>query len=199
MRIAQVAPLAERVPPELYGGTERVVSALTEELVRRGHEVTLFASGDSLTSATLVPVTDRALRLDPDVRAPHAYTLLQLGLVFEHAADFDLIHNHLDYFAWPFARLVRTPVVTTLHGRLDLPDLPRSSVATAPRPSSRSATTSARRSRGPTGWRRSTTASTSAPTRSLTAQGTTSPSSGASPRRRTWRGRSRSPARPASR
>ena len=124
MRIAQLAPLAERVPPWLYGGTERVVSALTEELVRRGHEVSLFASGDSLTSAALIPVTDRALRLDPGVRDAHAYTMLELGRVFERAAEFDLIHNHLDYFAWPFARLVRTPVLTTLHGRLDLPDLP---------------------------------------------------------------------------
>jgi glycosyltransferase involved in cell wall biosynthesis len=123
MRIAQIAPLIERVPPLLYGGTERVVSALTEELVRRGHDVTLFASGDSATSARLVPIVERSLRLNPDIQDNYAYTMRQLGAVFEHAADFDIIHNHLDYFAWPFARLVRTPVVTTMHGRLDLPDL----------------------------------------------------------------------------
>lgn len=123
MRIAQIAPLIERVPPALYGGTERVVSALTEELVRRGHEVTLFASGDSQTGATLVPIVKQALRLDPAVIDPQAYMLLQLGLVFERAADFDIIHSHLDYYALPFSRFVPTPVVTTLHGRLDLPDL----------------------------------------------------------------------------
>jgi glycosyltransferase involved in cell wall biosynthesis len=123
MRIAQVAPLAERVPPQLYGGTERVVAALTEELVRRGHEVTLFASGDSRTAGTLVPIVDRALRLDPDVQDPYAHTMLELGAVFDRAGDFDLIHSHLDYFTWPFARLTATPVVTTMHGRLDLPDL----------------------------------------------------------------------------
>jgi glycosyltransferase involved in cell wall biosynthesis len=124
MRIAQIAPVAERVPPQLYGGTERVVSALTEELVRRGHEVTLFASGDSITTATLAAVTPQALRLNPTIADPYAYTMLELGMVFERAREFDIIHNHQDYFALPFARLVETPVVTTLHGRLDLPDLP---------------------------------------------------------------------------
>ncbi len=123
MRIAQIAPLIERVPPLLYGGTERVVSALTEELVHRGHDVTLFASGDSETGARLVSIAERALRLDPGVSDHYAHSMRELGAVFEHAAEFDLIHNHLDYFAWPFARLVRTPVVTTMHGRLDLPDL----------------------------------------------------------------------------
>ncbi|MFN8512922.1 MAG: glycosyltransferase family 4 protein [Thermomicrobiales bacterium] len=123
MRIAQIAPLIERVPPLLYGGTERVVAALTEELVRRGHDVTLFASGDSETSAQLVPIAERALRLDPGVRDHYAHTMRELGAVFERAGEFDLIHNHLDYFAWPFARLAHTPVVTTMHGRLDLPDL----------------------------------------------------------------------------
>src|SRR5262245_47391094 len=102
MQIAQIAPLAERVPPELYGGTERVVSALTEELVRRGHQVTLFASGDSRTGAELVPITARALRLDPKVLDHNAYTMLQLGTVFDRAGDFDIIHNHLDYYALPF-------------------------------------------------------------------------------------------------
>lgn len=123
MRIAQMAPLAEPVPPELYGGTERVVSVLTEELVRRGHDVTLFASGDSETDARLVSVTREALRLSPQDVDPHLHLMLELGLVFERAEQFDVIHNHLDYFALPFAGLVTTPVVTTLHGRLDLPGL----------------------------------------------------------------------------
>src|ERR1043165_8807517 len=92
LRIAQIAPLSESVPPALYGGTERVVSVLTEELVRRGHEVTLFASGDSVTSAHLVPCSPRGLRLDPDVRDTVAYTMVQLGLVYDRADDFDLIH-----------------------------------------------------------------------------------------------------------
>ncbi len=124
LRIALLAPPAERVPPALYGGTERVVSALTEELVRRGHRVTLFASGDSRTAATLVPVCARALRLDPTVADVHVYTMRELGLAFARADEFDVMHNHLDYFALPFTSLTRTPVVTTLHGRLDLPDLP---------------------------------------------------------------------------
>jgi glycosyltransferase involved in cell wall biosynthesis len=123
MKIAQIAPLAEPVPPELYGGTERVVSLLTEELVRRGHEVTLFASGDSETDARLVSVTREALRLAPEDVDPNLYLMLELGLVFERAQHFDIIHSHVDYFALPLARLVTTPVVTTLHGRLDLPGL----------------------------------------------------------------------------
>lgn len=120
MRIAQIAPLAESVPPELYGGTERVVSLLTEELVRRGHEVTLFASGDSRTKARLVSVTREALRLREEGGDPNLYLMLELGMVFEQAHQFDVIHSHVDFFALPFARLVETPVVTTLHGRLDL-------------------------------------------------------------------------------
>ena len=123
MRIAQIAPLAEPVPPEMYGGTERVVSLLTEELVRRGHQVTLFASGDSETEARLVSVTREALRLRPDDVDPNLHLMLELGLVFERAEQFDVIHSHVDYFGLPFARLVRTPVLTTLHGRLDLPGL----------------------------------------------------------------------------
>jgi glycosyltransferase involved in cell wall biosynthesis len=125
MRIAQIAPLYESVPPSLYGGTERVVSNLTEELVRRGHEVTLFASGDSLTAATLVPCCDRALRLDGRVRDAYAYTTIELGMVYERAEAFDIIHNHIDYFAFPFAALSPTPTLTTLHGRLDLPEVAR--------------------------------------------------------------------------
>ena len=124
MRIAQVAPLYEAVPPKLYGGTERVVSLLTEELVRRGHEVTLFASGDSVTSARLAAVSERALRLDAvsrDLLA--ADTIRQLDLVFGNARDFDIIHCHVDSFAYPFSGLVSTPTLHTVHGRLDLPYL----------------------------------------------------------------------------
>jgi glycosyltransferase involved in cell wall biosynthesis len=121
LRIAQVAPLHERVPPKLYGGTERVVGALTDELVRRGHQVTLFASGDSQTSGDLTSPVDRALRLDPDAGDPVAAHVLELAQVFERADEFDLIHCHVDYLAFPFGRLVRTPTVHTLHGRLDLP------------------------------------------------------------------------------
>ena len=123
MRIAQIAPLAEPVPPEMYGGTERVVSQLTEELVRRGHEVTLYASGDSQTSARLVAVTPEALRLSDEDVDPYVSLMLELGMVFDEADQFDVIHSHVDYFALPFARHVKTPMVTTLHGRLDLPGL----------------------------------------------------------------------------
>lgn len=125
MRIAQVAPLIESVPPQLYGGTERVVSALTEELVARGHDITLFASGDSVTSARLVPCAERSLRLDGSARDHLAFTTMELAEVFDRAGDFDVIHNHADYFAFPFARQSRTPVVTTTHGRLDLPETQR--------------------------------------------------------------------------
>ena len=122
MRIAQVAPLFEAVPPRRYGGTERIVSYLTEELVRRGHEVTLFASGDSATSARLVAVAERAVRIDASTRdALAADVIRQLGLVFGAADRFDVIHCHNDYAAFPFGRLVRTPTLHTLHGRLDLP------------------------------------------------------------------------------
>jgi len=120
MRIAMVAPLIEAVPPRLYGGTERVVSALTEELVRRGHAVTLFASADSHTRAELVPCAPRSLRLESSVRDRVAYTMAQLGQVYERAQDFDLIHSHVDYYAFPFARLSSTPTLSTAHGRLDL-------------------------------------------------------------------------------
>ncbi|MDR7418389.1 MAG: glycosyltransferase family 4 protein [Armatimonadota bacterium] len=125
MKIAQVAPLYESVPPHLYGGTERVVWTLTEELVRRGHDVTLFASGDSRTTAKLVPCHDRALRLTGRIGEAHAATTIQLDMVYGRAEEFDLIHNHIDYHPFPLARLVRTPTLTTLHGRLDLPDIRR--------------------------------------------------------------------------
>lgn len=125
MRIAQVAPLFESVPPQLYGGTERVVSALTEELVARGHDVTLFASGDSLTAAKLVPCAERSLRLDGSARDHLAFTTMELAEVFDRAGEFDVIHNHADYFAFPFARHSEAPVVTTTHGRLDLAETQR--------------------------------------------------------------------------
>jgi glycosyltransferase involved in cell wall biosynthesis len=123
MRIAQIAPLHEAVPPKLYGGTERVVSFLTEELVAQGHDVTLFASGDSVTAARLQSVWPRALRLDPSVRDTVAPHMLLMEEVYRRAAEFDVLHFHLDY--WPFSLFGRqkTPFVTTLHGRLDLPEL----------------------------------------------------------------------------
>ena len=123
MRIAQVAPLCESVPPKLYGGTERVVSYLTEELVRQGHEVTLFASGDSATSARLVPTCPRALRLDPACVDPLAHHVRMLEAVYRRAADFDVLHFHVDYLHFPWSRRHRAPHLTTLHGRLDIPDL----------------------------------------------------------------------------
>jgi glycosyltransferase involved in cell wall biosynthesis len=124
MRIAQVAPLVEAVPPKLYGGTERVVAYLTDALVELGHEVTLFASGDSSTKATLVPIWPRALRLDPSVKDPFAPVFMQLETVARRANEFDVIHSHLDYFGYPLLRRLGVPSVTTLHGRLDLPELP---------------------------------------------------------------------------
>ena len=123
MRIAQVAPLYESVPPKLYGGTERVVSYLTEELVRQGHEVTLFASGDSTTAAKLIPPCPRALRLDPDCQDSLAYHIIMLEEVFRRAHDFDIVHFHIDYLHFPVSRRTRVPNLTTLHGRLDLPEL----------------------------------------------------------------------------
>lgn len=123
MRVAQVAPLYERVPPEYYGGTERVVSYLTEELVRMGHRVTLFASGDSVTAAELQAPCARALRLDPHCRDPLAPHVRMLGWVYERARDFDVIHCHTDYLGLPLTRFVATPTVVTLHGRLDIPEI----------------------------------------------------------------------------
>jgi glycosyltransferase involved in cell wall biosynthesis len=122
MRIAQIAPLFEAVPPKLYGGSERVVAALTEELVALGHDVTLFASGDSVTTAKLEAPWPRALRLDPDVRDWVATYALMIEYVRQRAQQFDVLHFHLDY--WPNSVFSRQPVpfVTTLHGRLDLPE-----------------------------------------------------------------------------
>ena len=116
MRIAQIAPLWERVPPPAYGGIELVVVFLSDELVRRVHEVTLFASGDSITLAELESVHPRALRLDPHVKEYGIYEMLQLGLVYERADEFDIIHSHMGCAALPYANLVKTPTVHTLHG-----------------------------------------------------------------------------------
>ncbi len=123
MRIAQIAPLMESVPPALYGGTERVVHYLTEELVREGHDVTLFASGDSKTSATLVPCCPRALRLDAQVRDAVAYHILMLERVRQRAASFDIIHFHIDYLQFPIFRDTPHCFLTSLHGRQDLSEL----------------------------------------------------------------------------
>jgi len=122
MRIAQITPLTEAIPPKLYGGTERVVSWLTEELVALGHEVTLFASGDSITSAKLEPVWPRALRLDGSVRDPVALHMMMLERVRKRAGEFDCLHFHLDYYPFSLFSRQPTPFVTTLHGRLDLPE-----------------------------------------------------------------------------
>ena len=122
MKIAQVAPLFESVPPRLYGGTERIVSYLTEELVRMGHQVTLFASGDSVTSADLVPCATKALRLE-NVRDEIPYYMLMLDRVRERADDFDILHFHIDQFQFPMFRRMAHRTLTTLHGRQDLADL----------------------------------------------------------------------------
>src|SRR5215475_6846496 len=123
MRIAQVAPLYESVPPKLYGGTERVVSWLTEELVRMGHDVTLFASADSMTKAKLVEACPESLRLSPESVDYLAHHLVLMEHVLRLKDEFDIIHFHIDYLHYAFSRRERYTHVTTLHGRLDLPDL----------------------------------------------------------------------------
>ncbi|RMH08367.1 MAG: glycosyltransferase family 4 protein [Nitrospirae bacterium] len=123
MKIAQIAPLFESVPPKLYGGTERVVSYLTEELLRQGHEVTLFASGDSVTRANLRAPCHRALRLDPHCQDTLAHHIVEIEMVFREAHKFDVLHFHIDYIHFPLFRSVRHKTLTTLHGRLDIPDL----------------------------------------------------------------------------
>jgi glycosyltransferase involved in cell wall biosynthesis len=123
MRIAQISPLTEAVPPKLYGGTERVISWLTEELVALGHDVTLFASGDSCTSARLEAIWPRALRLDSSIRDPYGLHMTMLEQVRRQAEDFDFLHFHLDYFPFSLFSRQPTPFITTLHGRLDLPEL----------------------------------------------------------------------------
>jgi len=122
MRIAQISPLFEAVPPKLYGGTERVVYALTEELVAMGHDVTLFASGDSITSATLAPMRDKALRLDPSVVDWIAIYMRMMELIRRRAHEFDVLHFHTDYFPLSLFSRQDTPFLTTLHGRLDIPE-----------------------------------------------------------------------------
>jgi glycosyltransferase involved in cell wall biosynthesis len=123
MKIAQIAPLMESVPPRFYGGSERVVSYLTDELVHLGHDVTLFASGDSVSSAELVRCVPMALRLDASVRDPIPYYMLMLDRVHEFADEFDILHFHIDQFHFPLFRTIAHRTVTTLHGRQDLPDL----------------------------------------------------------------------------
>jgi glycosyltransferase involved in cell wall biosynthesis len=123
MKIAQIAPLIESVPPRLYGGTERIVSYLSDELVNLGHDVTLFASGDSVSSAKLVPCASMALRLDANVRDPIPYYMLMLDRVRERADEFDILHFHIDQFHFPLFRPIAHRTVTTLHGRQDLHDL----------------------------------------------------------------------------
>jgi glycosyltransferase involved in cell wall biosynthesis len=123
VKIAQVAPLMESVPPRLYGGTERIVSYLTEELVRMGHDVTLFASGDSITSAQLTGCVPTALRLDANVHDPIPYHLLMLDRVRDAAEHFDIVHFHIDQFHFPLFKSMADRTVTTLHGRQDIPDL----------------------------------------------------------------------------
>lgn len=122
LKIAQIAPLFESVPPRLYGGTERVVSYLTNELVNQGYDVTLFASGDSVTSATLVSQQEQALRLSNYID-PMPYHILQLQEVIERAHEFDLLHYHTDYLHFPLSRLTQNTTITTLHGRLNIPEL----------------------------------------------------------------------------
>jgi len=123
MRIAQVAPLYESVPPKYYGGTERIVSYLTEELVRQGHDVTLFASGDSVTRARLIAVRRHSLRRDKHCIDQMAHHIRLVEQVFQRAGEFDVVHFHIDYMHFPFSRRQWFAHVTTLHGRLDLPDL----------------------------------------------------------------------------
>src|SRR5882672_10550389 len=122
MHIAQIAPLTEAVPPKLYGGTERVIHWLTEELVALGHDVTLFASGDSRTSAKLEAAWPRALRLDGAIRDANALHMMMLERVRRQADEFDFLHFHLDYYPFSIFSRQRTPFLTTLHGRLDLPE-----------------------------------------------------------------------------
>jgi glycosyltransferase involved in cell wall biosynthesis len=124
MRIAQIAPLQVAVPPRQYGGTERLIHNLTETLVQLGHDVTLFASGDSQTSARLIAPVAEAFNFNPAIDA-RAYQMAMLAEVYHQAERFDIIHSHLDYYALPYAEHSLTPTVTTLHGRLDLPEYER--------------------------------------------------------------------------
>src|SRR5436309_15712 len=124
MRIAQLAPPFESVPPAGYGGTERVVSTLTEELVRRGHEVTLFASADSRTSARLVPIIDKPLwHQVPPSNDFAVHQVAIFGTILDRIDQFDMVHSHLDYLGFPLALTPECPILSTMHGRLDVPSL----------------------------------------------------------------------------
>jgi glycosyltransferase involved in cell wall biosynthesis len=123
MKIAQISPLYESVPPKLYGGTERVVHYLTEELVAQGHDVTLYASGDSLTSAKLISCSDTALRLNNSIVDPLALHLTMMEQIDKEAHQFDVLHSHIDYLFYPFIKRNKYHVLTTLHGRLNIPEL----------------------------------------------------------------------------
>jgi glycosyltransferase involved in cell wall biosynthesis len=123
MRIAMIAPIIERVPPVMYGGIERVVATLTDELVLRGHDVTLFASGDSKTRARLCHRVERAVRFDPSIVNLTANTIHHLAEAYRRSEEFDIIHNHLDFLAFSFAESVTTPTLTTTHGPFDLPEI----------------------------------------------------------------------------
>jgi len=123
MKIAQIAPLTEAVPPRLYGGTERIVAYICDELVELGHDVTLFASGDSISRARIESMCPKALRLDPSVRDHLAPNIFMLETIARRADEFDFVHLHVDYLSYPFLRRVAVPNLTTLHGRLDLPEL----------------------------------------------------------------------------
>jgi glycosyltransferase involved in cell wall biosynthesis len=146
MKIAQIAPLMESVPPRLYGGTERVVAYLTEELINQGHDVTLFASGDSVTSADFVPCCTSALRLDAATQDPIPYYITMLDKVTQVADTFDILHFHIDYLHFPLLRGLKGRAVTTLHGRRSIPTF-------ALLLSSRSPTRSVSRSPGRISWR----------------------------------------------
>jgi glycosyltransferase involved in cell wall biosynthesis len=123
MKIAQISPLIESTPPKLYGGTERMVSWLTEELVRQGHDVTLFASGDSITDAKLEAFCPEALRLDPRVKDTNPYYFVMLDALKRRAGEFDILHFHIDFFHYPLFRNIAGKTLTTLHGRQDTHDL----------------------------------------------------------------------------
>jgi glycosyltransferase involved in cell wall biosynthesis len=159
MRIAQIAPLAESVPPKLYGGTERVVAWLIEELIAMGHDVTLFASGDSGTSAKLVPVWPRAIRLGRPRADPVVAQTAQLEQVARLASEFDVIHCHIDWAPWPLLSRLGTPFLNTCHGRLDLPGLPTLVQRFLEAPLVSISDNQPSRSAKPTGWAPSTIAS----------------------------------------
>src|SRR5690554_2376079 len=123
LNIAQIAPLYESIPPKLYGGTERIVHYLTEELINQGHQVTLFASKDSKSNATIISPVDRALRLNEKCTDPLAYHIIQMQQVLQRVHEFDVLHFHTDYLHFPFTNNLNIPVLTTLHGRLDSEEL----------------------------------------------------------------------------